>query len=306
MPKSKLYGPGIVITKFVQPSLHTVSVVSNEKQKQKKMCIISGEVRKVSGTNIFVGKTQDGKRQFTVYSNTVSMQEQRGTMILPFPRGPCELVDLTDYKTLFHDLAAVCPVEPVVRAAYSVMSNCFKSDARLEVKQVGSYKASLMPSLRDVPRLDTNVFPVKANVVAFLQQNYPDHLFSFVVCRLDAEATYHPFGYIHPVLLPSTRDGKSRLFVPTLHYHEHERHTAPMERHTAESTAAADWDHSIWCLNSAIANLVKQVRANTQSDHAHRIQWHKLPALERCHTVTGYRIRADYAANHDLAALGIG
>lgn len=250
------------------------------------MCIISGDVETVEGTNIFVAPATKN-RQFTVYANTVAMRDDRGVMVLPFPRGQCDMIDLTDYPTLFEDLKEVCPVDPMSLGLKSYFSSTNGMRDALEVKQVGSYKASIVPSSVDFGRLRQDLFPIKREVIDFLTKYYPQDMFSFMVCRLDQNKTYHPFGYLHQ------RAPEGALFIPTLHYHDHHG------RHSV------DWDHRIFCLNTTILNLENPTRVKTQN-HARTIeetvQFNKLPReLEKCSSVTGYRID-DYHLNHDLIA----
>ena len=105
----------------------------------KNMCIITGETRDVSGTNIFCAQTKDG-RQLTVYSNKVELllHEPPVSMILPCPNGKAgvEFVNLEKYPTLFEDLDACFPSNNQSFAMYAQSTN---SSDSLQVFQVGRY-----------------------------------------------------------------------------------------------------------------------------------------------------------------------
>ncbi len=256
------------------------------------MCIISGEVREVSGTNILVAYAQpDGavKKQFTAYCNTAAMADNLGVMVLPVPKAAgFTPVNLEPVKNLFHLLKAACPVDPVSRSSYS--TNTFGAGEELKVLQVGSYKTSYVPSHADFPRLSSAHFPLDPSVLRFLKDSYDDGLFGFAVFRLDRNQTYHPFGYLHATLPDST------LFIPTVHLHMH--------RQGEVLTNEVDWDHRIWCMNAAIGNLAQEVRNTNTVDpnHIQLVPFDKLPQLLSCRTLSAYRIDRSYRANHDLIA----
>lgn len=256
------------------------------------MCIISGEVEKVSGTNILVAYANpDGavKKQFTAYCNTAAMADNLGVMVLPVPKAAgFTPVNLEPAKNLFRQLRAACPVDPLSRSSYS--TNTFGADRGLEVMQVGSYKTSYVPSHADFARLSAAHFPLEPSVLRFLKDSYDDGLFGFAVFRLDRNQTYHPFGYLHATLPDGT------LFIPTVHLHRH--------RQGDLLTNEVDWDHRIWCLNAAIGNLAQEVRSTSTEDPTdiQLLPLDKLPPLLPCRMLTGYRIDQSYRANHDLTA----
>lgn len=255
------------------------------------MCIISGEVNEVSSTNIFVSQTNIPGQQFTVYSNTVQMGTNKGVMVLPFPKGDCKMIDLSNYPRLFDDLKKACPFPFISKSLGLSRGFDIQTDSLLEVSQVGSYKASIVPSINDFSRLDQN-FPINADVTEFLKNNY-----SYVVCRLDKENEYHPFGYIHN----SFNNG---LFVPTMHYHKH-----------TNGQSTADWDHSIFCINKKLEcpfikyrgprdfSKCKGVRFTQQENpnDLQTIKFSKLPSIEDCKTLYRYTVDG-YENNHDLFA----
>lgn len=263
------------------------------------MCIISGNVNKVAKTNIFVAPLEDGQRQLTVYSNVVELLEEQGVMVLPFPYTPgrptrihphagsaqVEFVDLSAYANLFDDLKSV-----TLDLAPIPLSKSRGIPKSLAVVDVGSYKASFVPTMDDFKHLDSSQFPVKPEVLAFMRSEYPADATAFVVCRLQQSKAYHPFGYIHRIL-------SQRMFIPTMHYH-----------FDADSaTEESDWDHSIYVWNGGLMDetdpfdsCCSKVFINQKVEQVlQKLNLSKLPKLAKFQSVAGYRI-TDYQANHDL------
>jgi hypothetical protein len=182
------------------------------------MCMIQGEVEHVSATKILAAPIKTFlnvfPQQFTVYSNNVSMESQSGAMILPFPGQFRQFVDLTQYKHLFTDLKNLCWPQVLSKSNSSYSRSASKSLEYLPVHNVGSYQASVVPGLDDLPRINPSVFQIDPRIFEFLKQNYSQG-FGFMVCMLKNKAEYHPFGYIHD-RLPS-----GQMFIPTMHYHLH-------------------------------------------------------------------------------------
>jgi hypothetical protein len=177
------------------------------------MCIMASPVRSVSNTKIFVGR--DSSSQLTVYEMSVRLRDNTGkgnAMILPVPIGAPEgallirLYDLSKVPDFF---------EPFVEAftertrGFS-MSKGITNDA-LEVVRVGNYDVSIVPSVDDVKRLNTEVFDLSADTEHTLRESYPTG-FAFLVAQLRASGDFHPLAYSHPLV-----DGQ--LFVPTRHEH---------------------------------------------------------------------------------------
>jgi hypothetical protein len=265
------------------------------------MCIISGNVHKVAKTNIFVAPLEDGQRQLTVYSNVVDLSEDQGVMVLPLPFPPgrptrnhpqvgsaqVEFVDLTAYPQLFDDLKSITldlAPNPIGKSRGGGGGG--KS---LAVVDVGSYKASFVPTMADFKHLDSSEFPVKPEVLQFMRSQYQEDRTAFVVCRLQKSKAYHPFGYIHFIT-------DQRMFIPTMHYH-----------YDADSgMEEVDWDHSIYIWNSLLADedCCSKVFVNQKIDQVlQKLNLAKLPTkLAKFHSVAGYRITY-YPHNHDLWSL---
>lgn len=239
------------------------------------MCIITGDTKSVTNTRILVGATADG-RQLTVYSNQVQLADGAVAMILPVPKGRdgVQFVDLSAYDDLFDDLDAFFP-KPQQNYSFGMMTNSLQAQ-NLPVFQVGSYKCSFAPCIDDLGRLRFDVFQLPGNIRALLEKSY-SATFGYVVCILDRDAKFHPFGYIHS--LYSTR----LLWVPTRHQHG-----------TQYEEIFSHWDHEIYSLNTTDETTAGTVG---QGSGAH-MKWHLLPALRpmecvRKLTVKGNRVNQD-------------
>jgi hypothetical protein len=206
------------------------------------MCVILGKVATVAKTKLLVAPSLGGARQLTVYANAVTSLVRGNAMVLPVPH-PETLAfhDLSGYATLFDDCAA-CFERPLPR---SIPDGARRSAAgsrpALAVVTVGSYHASVVPSLDDFDRLDASLLRVPANVGALLAATYAGRPFGFIVCALrEGAAAYHPFAYSHALETAGT------LFVPTLHAHEHEHGDGDgADGGGRGGKARADWDHTI-------------------------------------------------------------
>jgi len=220
------------------------------------MCIISGPLKEVARTKLFVAPLKAGRDkaetllQFTVYCNAVSFlgaEHHRavstaamGCMLLPFPLGKdgtaagFEAVSLSGYRDLFKDLQKNIPMSRGLTLGV-------KSKSRapvLEVKTCGSYEYSLVEELSDLDRLDSRRFPVREDVKAYLKHHYPSG-YGFVACGLMPDAEYHPFGYVSP-RLPN-----GQVFVPTRHYHP--------TGGQADGADHADWHHDLYVMNGVVS-----------------------------------------------------
>jgi len=227
------------------------------------MCIFNRPVLKVAGTKIFVSRTCDN-RQLTIYQNYVTAhfdpsskgrenkahlqkalqqieQQTKGSdsnaMILPFPAGKVDLVDLSAYPTLFVDCKNCFPVSETIKL--KTRGRKKKNSSHLEVLSCGSYNVSIAPTLEDLSRIDPSVFTLADNVGKLLEKHY-DQGFGFLVCCFKENGEKHPLGYIHSPLPDSSgKHPDGLLFVPTRH--EHGGHGDEGE---------ADWDHEIYSVNT--------------------------------------------------------
>lgn len=198
------------------------------------MCILNGIPKRVSDTQIFAFPTGDGRHQVTVYSNRVDllpgqtyMRRMFGgsdpvAMILPFPKGECEMIDTTQGGDLFETLDRWFQTE-----------GSDDESQPLQVSRCGSYRYSIVPDLAGFGRIDSQVFALELmpHVRQLLHRNY-GHMYSFLVCIIDASAKYQPIAYKHAL---TDGEGGPRLFVPTLHEH---------------GSGSFEWDHSIYLIGN--------------------------------------------------------
>jgi hypothetical protein len=179
------------------------------------MCVISGEIKRVSDTNILCGLSDDKQRQIIIYSNQVDNITKNNAMILPVPLpNTLQFHNLINYKELFSDCKN-CFYDPNTSFSYgNLPKNKLKSN-KLEVFNVGSYKVSIAQTIDDLERVDTSVFELSNNLSEFMKNSYNEPYFGFIICKLNVGSEkYHPFGYSHDVF-------NNELFVPTKHFHIH-------------------------------------------------------------------------------------
>jgi len=186
------------------------------------MCCFSLPIRHVSSTHIFARPLASG-RQALIYAMTFSAAEELA-MVLPLPTPPgspddaLEFVDLSAYPRLFTDLSrGFGPIYGDVPA-----SRGFSLPApRLEVKRVGAFEASFVPTPADFERLDPR-FRLPEGFWDALP-GYRDYGFAVFKLRrtggpltrwLGLKREAHPMAFTFP-----TRD-PSRLFFPTVHVHD--------------------------------------------------------------------------------------
>ncbi len=199
------------------------------------MCIVSGPVQEIAKTEILVARGDDG-RQLTVYSNRVKLFEDRPVaMILPYPRGPVEVVRTN---------ASDAEIFSALRKSHEVPKRSFdtfggggttkmsRGGPTLEVRRSGAYRYSIAPTVADLERADEAVFDLSDSALAALLSEYAERAFSFIVCRIDDNVDYAPFAYRSLIV-------NENLFVPTKHYHG-----------GSASTYHGDWDHIVYVLDS--------------------------------------------------------
>jgi hypothetical protein len=231
------------------------------------MCIILAQVQHVNATKIFTCFTEDQRRQFLVYSNEVETDEDDNVMILPVPNPDSVIfVNLSKYSKLFDDLEANFIKSR--RPSYNMTASLSRSAAigdslerpRLVVHDVGSYSASIVPSVNDFDRIDTTHFTLPHDLETILRSTY-DSQFGFIVCKLRrGNHKYHPFAYSH------IKHDKNLLFIPTLHYHPHAFGLA--------KTHDADWDHIIYSVGTDLDTTSYDEYAFSPKDS---IKYSKLP-----------------------------
>ena len=253
------------------------------------MCIILGEVYKVAKTKLFVLANKEKTRQMTFYSNVVGTPE-RNMMILPVPGGFEEgLIELhrIDYKTMFGDLKrSVTSLyrEPLTNyATRSALSASITPRDTLEVFNHGSYLVSIAPQLEDLFRLDKTLFHLTPELFQFFAKHY-NREFSYVCCVLKpGTKEYDPLCYSHPL------HSSGKLFVPTLHYHNHGGKI---------HTDSADWDHLIYSVGTE-----EKANRGYSSNYSNNVDWSHFPdeyqkmnvSSIRCAEIRGYHPNKDIA-----------
>lgn len=184
------------------------------------MCIISNKVNKVAKTKLLIAVNPSNNRQFVVYSNVVNNISSNNAMILPVPNPTSiKFHDLSSYKDIFNDCdKSFYKEEKKDSFSTNSISYGLKScRSKLEVYNVGSYKASIANSLDDIKNLDRDVFSLTDGCEELLAKEYSNPIFGFIICKLDdGNKEYHPFGYSHD--LPDNK----KVFIPTKHYHPHD------------------------------------------------------------------------------------
>lgn len=202
------------------------------------MCIINYDAE-VSGTKIFVAPDSKNKNQITVYSNKVKT-DINNMMILPVPNpNTVKFIDLTKYKNLFLDLSLSFH-DP------RILGNSQRSDSShqsyIEVQSVGSYYASIIPSINHINLIDKTVFGVINPGIIQLLRKYYSKNYGFVICKLKSGVhEYHPFAYSHKI------QDSGKLFVPTRHQH-----------HGEQEENYSHWDHAIYSFNTGIYTELPQ------------------------------------------------
>lgn len=254
---------------------------------------------KVHDTKLFVGRTQDGQWQLTVYANSVDAQNAKSSnaMVLPFPvpngtstdsvKEPhkvssnsdiLRVLDFSNHKTFFNECEACFP-QPRSRQTES-KNSAPSPNSKLEVVQIGGYNISIARTLDFIQHIDKDVFSVADNLYRILQKNY-DQGFGFLICSFDTSKKISskdtaPLAYVH-------RMGEE-FFVPTRHEHGHDEELP-------------HWDHVLYMWN-AKHGLNNTATNNVSALNMARLN-KKLPApLESCKmmnkvTIVGKRKNED-------------
>ncbi len=224
------------------------------------MCIVPFPVRSISSTNLFVLPSTDGKRQMTFYKNDVDSMEEN-LMILPFPNPKSIQLHKIRYKALFEDLRKSVFKPPTRSYAMDdmIMSRCLSATASyIPVINHGSYLVSICETFQDLNRVDPSVFTLPPNIFPFFAKHY-NSSFGYLVCRLkEGKHEYEPICYSHEVL------EEKKLFVPTLHYHDHGKGDV--------KTDLADWDHKIYSCGTT-----KQANQEYMSYKENKVLWKRFP-----------------------------
>jgi hypothetical protein len=218
----------------------------------KSMCIIANRIISVKDTKLFCGTNADKTRQFIVYANNVNNPTLNNVMILPvWNPDTVEFHDLSGYKDLFENCNGCFENMMLGRGKMTLSNNsanCFgMGKGHLAVSTVGSFQASIAPTLADLNRADPNVFNITQDAKNCLAKNYANG-FGFIICKLaTGKKEYHPFAYSHKI------DG-GKVFIPTKHFHIHEMGpvsfmSRQFDNGLDENAYADDWEHEIYLYN---------------------------------------------------------
>lgn len=172
------------------------------------------------GTRIF-GRMIAPGRQAVAYQMIFAAADDVA-MILPIPvakdsgEKAVQFIDLSEYPKFFVDLRSGFPRSMLRNKPQANDGNDpFSGPVTLEVKQVGAFEASFVPSVKDFERLDAR-FRLPMDVWKSLPQ-YADYGFAVFKLR-KGEHEVHPMAFSFP-----TRHAGS-LFFPTVHIHDGKVH----------------------------------------------------------------------------------
>lgn len=233
------------------------------------MCMIIGEIEKVSDTNILVAKIKSKSTQkdyqLTVYSNKVNT-ENPVAMVLPFPNKnmlPLVIETNKNDNSVYESINSSCFKK--VTLSYSKNSSGsfdgMRSQGVLEVFRSGNYRYSVANGVEDIKRIDQGVFDIKSDLQKLLN-SYSNKNFGFLVCIIDKNVDYTPFAYITDIV-------DNQFFIPTKHYHEHNHNKISSSYFKPGDFASTlienrgilfpqnnndnitdDWDHSIYVIGA--------------------------------------------------------
>ncbi len=195
------------------------------------MCCFSHEVQSVTNTRIFARLDSHG-RQFVIYAMALATKKEVA-MVLPLPVLPgsgekaVQFINLERYPSLFDEMALGFPElrHEGAKAVSPVLP------PPLEVKQVGAFEASFVPSAADFVRLDK-----RFRLPEGTWDKLPGYRgFGFAVFKLRrGQHKVHPMAFSYLSAAPN------RLFFPTLHIHDGAVHPK------------AEFDHTLYCQGTGL------------------------------------------------------
>lgn len=223
------------------------------------MCIVPFPIYSISSTKLFVLPSKDQTRQMTVYQNDVDSKDEN-CMILPFP-GPQSLqLHKVRYKAMFQDLAKSVYKPPTRSYEFrelAVTASLSRSIEYIPVISHGSYLVSIAETLEDLHRINPTVFELPPDLLPFFAKHYTSE-FGYLVCKLkEGKHEYEPLCYSHQL------HSSKKLFVPTLHYHDHGN---------GAKTELADWAHKIYSCGTT-----KQANRDYMSYKENKVLWKRFP-----------------------------
>jgi hypothetical protein len=221
----------------------------------------------------------------TFYQNSVGSPYEN-MMILPVPNIDSLELHNVKYKKMFDHLRASVTKVPERSIEFRHDFSVLRSSASYEplpVIEHGSYLVSIATTLDDLFRLDTTVFHFSRELYTFFAKHYTAE-FGYLCCKLkEGKQDYEPICYSHRL------HSNGRLFVPTLHYHNHGGHI---------DTTHADWDHLIYSVGTTVDANHKFL-----SNEENKMAWIKFPqeyrrdgeVPVRCAEITGNEFNRDIA-----------
>jgi hypothetical protein len=249
------------------------------------MCIIPGPISSVTNTKLFVLPNRDKTKQMTFYMNSVETPDEN-LMILPVPNPQTLELHRFPAKKLFSQLRdSVHSTERGSSFYYDTMylSRSASLAAPLPVFDYGSYLVSIAETIEDLYRLKADVFDLPSDMYKFFAEHYSRE-FGYLCCVLKPNVKdYEPVCYSHAL------HSNGKLFVPTLHYHNHDGKI---------ETDAADWDHYIYSMGTLeVANF------GFRSASENKVLWKRFPEEfkkdvnepVRCAKITGNQKNRDIA-----------
>ncbi len=227
------------------------------------MCIFTGNIGRVSGTQIFA--RIDGSQQWLAYEMKVEAAQPLA-MVLPLPvtvgagEDAVRFVDVSGIADLFERLGGLFPAPLGVQSFGGPVERA----ANLAVHEVGSFVASYVPSIGDFERLDAR-FRLESGVWQAMPQ-YADH--GFAVFQLAAGNKK-----LHPMALSFPTRHVSKLYFPCMHVHDGEVHERAAFDHmlfaqNGSQDVGLPWEGSIWPPDDA---TVMESRGLLAAETVHRL-----------------------------------
>ncbi len=243
------------------------------------MCIFTGPIERVEGTQIFVRRIDDGRgaRQILAYAMRVSANAELAMVLpLPVPAGSPEdavsFIDVSGMPDLFDQLGQL--FAPSVQ---SFSLDLGEAEASLAVVEVGSFVASFVPSVADFSRRDAR-FQLSSDVWAALPR-YADY--GFAVFQLAAgNKDIHPMALNFPTREPTG------TYFPCVHVHDGVVHESAEFDHVLYWQSNGDktapkgggmWEPSLWppreetvASSAGVLGPLPVFRATIEGDHPNR------------------------------------
>lgn len=176
-------------------------------------------------------------------------------MILPLPTADgadetaVRFIALDQYEDFFEDLRRGFPYRhtPGIGCSAGPTSGTIDDAAYLEVKNVGDYVASFVPTVDDFDRLDP-----RFSIPKETWEQVPDyHNYGFAVFQLKSlQAEAHPMGIEFPTRKPD------EVFFPTVHIHDG---TVP---------DSEEFDHQLYLQHAGFDSVVGNYRNTEVKDKA--------------------------------------